>query len=31
VGQLAAMLSSPSGMRQAIVLNEILQRPIDRW
>jgi hypothetical protein len=29
--QIAAMLASPEGVRQAIVLNEILQRPTDRW
>lgn len=28
---IAKMLSSPDGMRQAVVLNEILQRPSDRW
>jgi hypothetical protein len=30
-GQIAAMLANPDGVRQAIVLNEILQRPTDRW
>jgi hypothetical protein len=30
-GQIAAMLASPEGVRQAIVLNEILRRPVDRW
>jgi hypothetical protein len=30
-GQIAAMLANPDGVRQAIVLNEILRRPIDRW
>ena len=30
-GQIAAMLASPEGVRQAVVLNEILQRPSDRW
>jgi hypothetical protein len=29
--QIAAMLASPEGVRQAIVLNEILNRPTDRW
>jgi hypothetical protein len=29
--QIASLLVSPVGMRQAIVLNEILRRPIDRW
>jgi hypothetical protein len=29
--QIAAMLANPDGVRQAIVLNEILRRPIDRW
>ncbi|MEX2307561.1 MAG: hypothetical protein WD738_08215 [Pirellulales bacterium] len=29
--QIAAMLASPDGMRQAIVVNEILRRPTDRW
>lgn len=28
---IAAMLASPAGMQQAIVLNEILRRPTDRW
>lgn len=28
---IAQMLSTPDGMRNAVVLNEILQRPIDRW
>ncbi|HEX5443812.1 MAG TPA: hypothetical protein VFW87_08290 [Pirellulales bacterium] len=26
-----ALLADPANMRQAIVLNEILQRPVDRW
>jgi hypothetical protein len=30
-GQIAAMLASPEGVRQAIVLNEILRRPSDPW
>lgn len=30
-GRIAAMLASPSGVRQAIVLNEIFNRPSDRW
>jgi hypothetical protein len=25
------MLASPGGVRQAIVLNEVLRRPTDRW
>jgi hypothetical protein len=29
--QIAGMLSSPDGVRQAIVLNEILRRPEERW
>jgi hypothetical protein len=29
--QIAAMLANPDGVRQAIVLNEILNRPPDRW
>lgn len=29
--QIAAMLASPDGVRQAIVINEILRRPTDRW
>lgn len=29
--QIAAMLASPDGVRQAVVLNEILNRPTDRW
>lgn len=29
--QIVAMLSDPAGVRQAIVLREILSRPIDRW
>jgi hypothetical protein len=29
--QLAAMLANPSGIRQAIIVNEILRRPSDRW
>jgi hypothetical protein len=29
--QIAALLASPEGVRQAIVLNEILRRPEDRW
>lgn len=30
-GQLAAMLANPSGIRQAVIVNEILRRPSDRW
>jgi hypothetical protein len=29
--QIAAMLANPDGVRQAMVLNEILRRPSDRW
>jgi hypothetical protein len=29
--EIAALLASPAGVRSAIVLNEILQRPTDRW
>lgn len=29
--QIAAMLTNPEGIRQAILLNEILRRPTDRW
>ena len=29
--QIAAMLSNPDGVRQAVILNEILHRPSDRW
>jgi|GEM_PF-1286114 len=29
--QIAAMIASPEGMRQAVVINEILRRPSDRW
>lgn len=29
--QIAALLASPDGVRQAVVLNEILNRPTDRW
>jgi hypothetical protein len=29
--QIAAMLASPDGVRQAIVINEILRRPDERW
>ena len=28
---LAAMLADAQGIRQAILINEILQRPTDRW
>lgn len=30
-GQIGAMLSSPAGIRQAIIVNEILRRPSERW
>jgi hypothetical protein len=29
--QIATLLASPDGMRQAMILNEILRRPSDRW
>jgi hypothetical protein len=29
--QLAALLANPDGVRQAIVINEIIRRPSDRW
>ncbi len=29
--QLAAMLANPGGIRQAVLINEILRRPSDRW
>jgi hypothetical protein len=29
--EIAAMLANPDGVRQAIVLNEILSRPTQRW
>jgi hypothetical protein len=29
--QLAAMLANPGGIRQAVLLNEIMRRPADRW
>jgi hypothetical protein len=29
--QIAALLANPDGVRQAIVLNEILRRPNERW
>jgi hypothetical protein len=29
--QIASLLANPDGMRQAIVVNEILRRPMDRW
>jgi hypothetical protein len=29
--QIAALLASPDGVRQAILLNEILRRPNERW
>jgi hypothetical protein len=29
--QLAAMLRDPQGIRQAVLVNEILRRPSDRW
>jgi hypothetical protein len=29
--QLAALLASPDGVRQAVILNEVLRRPSERW
>jgi hypothetical protein len=29
--QIAAMLANPDGVRQAVILNEIMRRPSDRW
>jgi hypothetical protein len=29
--QIAAMLANPDGVRQAMILNEIIRRPSDRW
>ncbi|HVT27949.1 MAG TPA: hypothetical protein VHE81_08040 [Lacipirellulaceae bacterium] len=29
--QLASLLANPSGIRQAVLLNEILRRPSERW
>jgi hypothetical protein len=29
--QLAAMLANPGGIRQAVLINEILRRPSERW
>jgi hypothetical protein len=29
--QIAAMLANPVGVRQAMIVNEILSRPSDRW
>jgi len=29
--QIAAMLANPDGVRQAMILNEVLRRPTDRW
>jgi hypothetical protein len=30
-GRLASLLTNPEGVREAIILSEILNRPIDRW
>ncbi|MEM6329895.1 MAG: hypothetical protein AAF790_06570, partial [Planctomycetota bacterium] len=30
-GSIAEMLANPEGVRNAVLLNEILQRPTDRW
>jgi hypothetical protein len=27
----AALLSDPQSLRQAIILNEIIERPVERW
>ena len=29
--QLASLLANPSGIRQAVLVNEILRRPSERW
>lgn len=29
--QIAAMLANPEGVRQAVILNEVLRRPVDQW
>lgn len=29
--QIAAMMANPNGIRQAVLINEILHRPSDRW
>ena len=29
--QIASLLTNPSGIRQAVIVNEILRRPSDRW
>jgi hypothetical protein len=29
--QIASLLANPSGIRQAVLINEILRRPSDRW
>jgi hypothetical protein len=29
--QIAAMLTNPAGVQQAVIINEILRRPSDRW
>ena len=29
--RIAEMLASPDGVRQAVLLNEIMRRPSDRW
>jgi hypothetical protein len=29
--QLAAMLTNPEGVRQAVIINEVLRRPSERW
>ena len=30
-GRLASLLTSPEGIREAMILSEILNRPVDRW
>jgi hypothetical protein len=29
--QIASLLANPDGVRQAVLVNEILRRPVDRW
>ncbi len=29
--QIATLLANPEGVRQAIIINEIIRRPSDRW
>jgi hypothetical protein len=30
-GRLASLLTNPEGIREAMILSEILNRPVDRW